>query len=108
MSFDFAAKGEFAKTRNVGDFVAAKALLSSKVNQDSERSRNENITNHLESPNFRRFQQSLESGSGPVGWRFKSSLPDQFSQALKQHFWFSIYINVSKLYDHVFQYKSDG
>ena len=29
--------------------------------------------------------------SGPGGRRFKSSLPDQFFQALKAHFWISVY-----------------
>ena len=46
-------------------------------------SSNENKTNELESPNFSRFQQRLDSGSGPGGRRFKSSLPDQiFPSAL--------------------------
>ena len=31
---------------------------------------------HLRPPKFNRVQQLLESGSGPGGRRFKSSLPD--------------------------------
>ena len=33
-----------------------------------------------------------ESGSGPGGRRFKSSLPDQSFQTLKRYFWFSVNI----------------
>ena len=41
----------------------------------------------------------MESGSGPGGRRFKSSLPDQSFQALKQHFWFSVYIDGVEIVD---------
>src|SRR5208282_3148713 len=36
-------------------------------------------TNHLESTRIHRFQQGLESGSGPGGRWFKSTRPDQIS-----------------------------
>ena len=36
-------------------------------------------------------QPGRAPGSGPGGRRFKSSLPDQYFQALKLHFWFSVY-----------------
>ena len=42
----------------------------------------------------------LESGSGPGGRRFKSSLPDQSFQALKQHFWSFAYIVVESIVPH--------
>jgi hypothetical protein len=48
---------------------------------------------HLRSTEFNRVQPLLESGSGPGGRRFKSSLPDQSFQILKLHFWVSIYID---------------
>ena len=38
-------------------------------------------------------QPGRAPGSGPGGRRFKSSLPDQHFQALKLHFWFSVYID---------------
>ena len=38
-------------------------------------------------------QPGRAPGSGPGGRRFKSSLPDQSFQALKLHFWFSVYID---------------
>jgi hypothetical protein len=38
-------------------------------------------------------QPGRAPGSGPGGRRFKSSLPDQYFQTLKQHFWFSVYID---------------
>jgi hypothetical protein len=41
----------------------------------------------------------LESGSGPGGRRFKSSLPDQSFQTLKLHFWFSVYIDGVEIVD---------
>ena len=43
----------------------------------------------------------MESGSGPGGRRFKSSLPDQSFQTLKLHFWFSVYIAVDDFVDGV-------
>src|SRR6266436_8855628 len=46
-------------------------------------------TNHLPATEFNRVQQSPESGSGPGGRRFKSSLPDQSFQELKRYFWYS-------------------
>ena len=42
----------------------------------------------LESLNFTRFQPVHECGSGPGGWRFKSSLPDHSFQALTPLFCF--------------------
>src|SRR5271155_5219238 len=54
---------------------------------------------HLRPPKFNRVQQLLESGSGPGGRRFKSSLPDQFFQTLELHFWFSVYINGVEIVD---------
>jgi len=39
----------------------------------------------------------MESGSGPGGRRFKSSLPDQYFQADKQRFWFFVYTAVGKI-----------
>jgi hypothetical protein len=48
-------------------------------------------------------QPGRAPGSGPGGRRFKSSLPDQYFQALKQHFWFSVYIDGVEIVDgHVF------
>ena len=38
-------------------------------------------------------QPGRAPGSGPGGRRFKSSLPDQYFQTLKRHFWFSVYID---------------
>jgi hypothetical protein len=35
-------------------------------------------------------QPGRAPGSGPGGRRFKSSLPDQYFQILKLHFWFSV------------------
>jgi hypothetical protein len=35
-------------------------------------------SNHLETAEFNRFQYVAESGSGPGGRRFKSSLPDHY------------------------------
>src|ERR1700680_4396292 len=48
-------------------------------------------------------QPGRAPGSGPGGRRFKSSLPDQSFQAVKQHFWFSVYIDGVEIVDgHVF------
>ena len=38
-------------------------------------------------------QPGRAPGSGPGGRRFKSSLPDQYSQTLEVYFWFSVYID---------------
>ena len=40
-----------------------------------------------------------ESGSGPGGRRFKSSLPDQSFQALERCFWFSVYTDGVEIVD---------
>ncbi|SRR5229473_4510531 len=40
--------------------------------------RNRFNSNRLETQKFYKFQKAMESGSGPGGRRFKSSLPDQF------------------------------
>ena len=48
-------------------------------------------------------QPGRAPGSGPGGRRFKSSLPDQFFQALKLYFWFSVYIDGVDFVDgHIF------
>src|ERR1700689_1398512 len=44
-------------------------------------------------------QPGRAPGSGPGGRRFKSSLPDQSFQTLKQHFWFSVYIDGVEIVD---------
>jgi hypothetical protein len=44
-------------------------------------------------------QPGRAPGSGPGGRRFKSSLPDQFFQTLKQRFWFSVYIDGVEIVD---------
>src|SRR5271166_772348 len=44
-------------------------------------------------------QPGRAPGSGPGGRRFKSSLPDQSFQALKLHFWFSVYIDGVEIVD---------
>ena|SRR3984885_6664892 len=41
-------------------------------------------TNHLESTRIHRFQQSLESGSGPGGRWFKSTRPDHSFQRVRR------------------------
>jgi hypothetical protein len=45
------------------------------------------------------FQQVFESGSGPGGRRFKSSLPDQSFQRLKLRFCFSVYSDGVEIVD---------
>ena len=48
-------------------------------------------------------QPGRAPGSGPGGRRFKSSLPDQSFQALKLHFWFSVYMDGVEIVDgHIF------
>ena len=67
-------------------------------------------SNHLRPTRFNRYQQVLESGSGPGGRRFKSSLPDQSFQAHKQRFWFFVYTAVVDFVDgqsHRVQYAGD-
>src|SRR6266852_9519953 len=44
-------------------------------------------------------QPGRAPGSGPGGRRFKSSLPDQFFQALKVRFWISVYNAVVNFVD---------
>src|SRR5271170_1650063 len=44
-------------------------------------------------------QPGRAPGSGPGGRRFKSSLPDQSFQTLKQHFWFSVYSDGVEIVD---------
>ena len=77
--------GKFAVIRNVDDFVAGETLTFIRIQQHSKPPRNENKTNHLEPPNYGIFQQEPESGSGPGGRRFKSSLPDQSFQVRPGH-----------------------
>jgi hypothetical protein len=86
-------------SRIVDDFVAARAHDFNKVQQGLTPSRKRFNMNRLQSTEFHRFQQRLESGSGPGGRRFKSSLPDQSFQALKRHFWFSVYIEGVEIVD---------
>jgi len=64
----------FTRFPTVDDFVAVKAPTSARINSFQRAARNGFNRNHLESAGFHRFQQSLESGSGPGGRRFKSSL----------------------------------
>ncbi len=50
-------------------------------------------------------QPGRAPGSGPGGRRFKSSLPDQYFQGHKLHFWFSVYSDGVEIVDgHVFLY----
>jgi hypothetical protein len=44
-------------------------------------------------------QPGRAPGSGPGGRRFKSSLPDHSFQALKLHFWVSVYIDGVEIVD---------
>ena len=89
--------------RNVDDFVAANAHDFNKGQQDLALGHKRFNINRLGSTKVHRFQQCLESGSGPGGRRFKSSLPDQSFLALKHHFWFSVYIDGVDFVDgHVF------
>ena len=44
---------------------------------------------------LRRFREKNLVG----GRRFKSSLPDEYFQSLKLHFWFSVYINGVEIVD---------
>jgi hypothetical protein len=71
-----------------------KPPTSSKINSLQRPARNKLNINHLKTASFSRFQYGLESGSGPGGRRFKSSLPDQSFQAHKAHFWFFVYSDV--------------
>src|SRR5437588_1223143 len=65
---------------------------STQINIGYTCSRNSFHSNHLRSTEFNSLQELSESGSGPGGRRFKSSLPDQSFQGLTLHFWFSVYI----------------
>src|SRR5271168_3571292 len=66
----------------VDDFVAARAHDFNKDQQVLTPSRKHFNMNQLRSTKFHRFQQGLASGSGSGGRRFKSSLPDQYLQAV--------------------------
>ena len=79
---------------NVDDFVAARAHDFNKDQQVVAPSRKQFNINQLGSTKFHKFQQGMESGSGPGGWRFKSSLPDHSFQSDKRNFWFSVYTAV--------------
>src|ERR1039458_8874781 len=50
---------------------------SSEFNRLQRAARNRFNSNHLETARIYKFQQGVESGSGPGGRRFKSSFPDQ-------------------------------
>src|SRR6266481_4386434 len=58
-----------------------KPQFSIKNNSLPRTARNRLTINHLEAISFSRFQYGLESGSGPGGRRFKSSLPDHLFSA---------------------------
>jgi hypothetical protein len=60
----------------VDDFVLKKPLISINRNSFQHAGANRFNISHLETTNFNRLQYGLESGSGPGGRRFKSSLPD--------------------------------
>src|SRR5579859_4908341 len=62
----------------VDDFVLRKLATSTNRNSFQRAARNGVNINQLRTTNFNRFQYALESGSGPGGRRFKSSLPAQF------------------------------
>jgi hypothetical protein len=76
----------------VDDFVSVKASDFNKTQQlstsGSQQVQYQSVINN-------KFQQiyGLESGSGPGGRRFKSSLPDQFLQ-LTRDFWCAVYTGV--------------
>src|SRR6266481_1721557 len=55
--------------------------ISTKSSRFQRTARNRFNINHLEAINFSRFQYRLQSGSGPGGRRFKSSLPDHLFPA---------------------------
>src|SRR5579872_7238425 len=62
-----------------------------RLNYFQTAARNRFNINQLETTDFHKFQNRLESGSGPGGRRFKSSLPDHYFQAYRSHFWFFVY-----------------
>ena len=66
----------FTPFRTVDDFVAVEAHDSTEFNVFHDRTHNRFNLNHLQATKSHRIQQALESGSGPGGRRFKSSLPD--------------------------------
>jgi hypothetical protein len=72
---EFAPKPVYGSVPTVDDFVAVRA---SKINRESECVGNSFNIKRLRSTKFSRVQQLPESGSGPGGRRFKSSLPDHF------------------------------
>jgi hypothetical protein len=98
------ARGLWAKLR------LSKHSASAEFNKAQTPVRNCFHTYHLGTTEFHSVQQRLESGSGPGGRRFKSSLPDQSFQAHKQHFWFFVYSGVVDFVDgqsHRVQYAGD-
>jgi hypothetical protein len=87
----------------VDDFVAAGAHEFNRIQQRSGSGHKAFSVSHLQATKSYKFQQALESGSGPGGRRFKSSLPDQSFQTLKRYFWFFVYIDGVEIVDgHVF------
>jgi hypothetical protein len=67
--------------KDVDNFVAARAHDFNKDQQALAASGKRFNINQLQSTKFYRFQQCVESGSGPGGRRFKSSLPDHLLQS---------------------------
>jgi hypothetical protein len=69
---------------SVDDFVLRKPSASIDHNSFQQAARNRFNINRLRTSNFHNFQYDSESGSGPGGRRFKSSLPDHlFSSRYK-------------------------
>jgi len=64
----------------VDDFVLLKASRFNKSQQLSMSGSQQIQYQSLKNLKFQRFQYALESGSGPGGRRFKSSLPDHSFQ----------------------------
>jgi hypothetical protein len=87
------------QAKDVDDFVSVRALSFNKVQPDSKHRRNTNKIKAPEPPFSGDFSKGRKSGSGPGGRRFKSSLPDQFFQARKLHFWFSVYSDGVEIVD---------
>jgi hypothetical protein len=79
----FDPKTVFVVYSPVDDFVAAGAHEFNRIQQRSRSAHKDFNANHLQTTKLREFQQAPESGSGPGGRRFKSSLPDHLFQALK-------------------------
>jgi hypothetical protein len=65
----------------VDEFVLQKPPTSTDPNSFQRAACNSFNINQLETANFNSFQYELESGSGPGGRRFKSSLPDHLFSA---------------------------